>query len=369
MNDLLLLARRQLFSRREQYPKILFFLLFFFYALGWTFSQAQVTPNLNEKPLPVRSGPAPLRIAYSDWPGWLAFEIPLKKGWFKEAGLDVEFVWLEYVASLDAFTASKVDAVTMTNGDMLVLGSQGTRSKAIIATDFSNGNDMIVARPGIESLAGLKGKKIALEFGLVEHLLLLKGLEKNGLSPADIEIVKTPTDQTPQALISGKVDALGAWQPHAGKALIGLPGSKALWTSADTPGLIYDLLCVQPQSLSDRREEWKKVVQVWNRTVAFILDRKTMPEAIQIMSAKVNMSRLEYLPLMAGAFFLSPDESLRRFEPGDGLDSFVGSSRISDAFNTANGVYPKSQTVTDYFDASLLKEVLESSAPAELKYR
>ncbi|MEO5770300.1 MAG: hypothetical protein ABIS92_18230, partial [Polyangia bacterium] len=39
---------------------------------------------------------APLRIAFSDWPGWTAFEIGIEKGWFKDAGVDVEFSWFEY---------------------------------------------------------------------------------------------------------------------------------------------------------------------------------------------------------------------------------------------------------------------------------
>ncbi|HVT07446.1 MAG TPA: hypothetical protein VHO67_08305, partial [Polyangia bacterium] len=33
----------------------------------------------------------PLRIAFSDWPGWTAFEVGIEKGWFKDAGLDVKF--------------------------------------------------------------------------------------------------------------------------------------------------------------------------------------------------------------------------------------------------------------------------------------
>jgi ABC-type nitrate/sulfonate/bicarbonate transport system substrate-binding protein len=38
----------------------------------------------------------PLRVAFSDWPGWTAFEIGIQKGWFKEAGVDVKFDWFEY---------------------------------------------------------------------------------------------------------------------------------------------------------------------------------------------------------------------------------------------------------------------------------
>jgi len=45
-------------------------------------------------PLAVRA--APLKIAYSDWPGWVAWEVANQKGWLKDAGVDVEFLWFEY---------------------------------------------------------------------------------------------------------------------------------------------------------------------------------------------------------------------------------------------------------------------------------
>ena len=47
----------------------------------------------------------PLKIGYSDWPGWVAWEVAIEKGMFKEAGVDVEFEWFDYVASMDAFAA------------------------------------------------------------------------------------------------------------------------------------------------------------------------------------------------------------------------------------------------------------------------
>jgi len=41
----------------------------------------------------------------------------------------------------------------MTNGDALVTGAGGGRSSMILITDYSNGNDMILAKPGIKTLA------------------------------------------------------------------------------------------------------------------------------------------------------------------------------------------------------------------------
>src|SRR5690349_15194075 len=88
-------------------------------------------------PEPLAKAP-PLRIAYSDWPGWTAFEVGIQKGWFKEAGLEVEFSWFDYLPSMEAFSAGKVDAVMMTNGDALVTGANGAKSKMILVTDYSN---------------------------------------------------------------------------------------------------------------------------------------------------------------------------------------------------------------------------------------
>ncbi|MGJ8634506.1 MAG: ABC transporter substrate-binding protein, partial [Luteolibacter sp.] len=56
----------------------------------------------------------PLKIAYSDWPGWIAWEVGIQKGWFKEEGVEVEFAWMDYVESMDGYVAGKVDAVCMT---------------------------------------------------------------------------------------------------------------------------------------------------------------------------------------------------------------------------------------------------------------
>ena len=115
---------------------------------------------------PTRAAAAePLKIGYSDWPGWVAWEIAIQKGWFEEAGVDVEFKWFDYVASMDAYAAGQLDAVAMTNGDALVTGT-ARPSVAIIINDFSNGNDMLVATPDIKTVADLKGKKIGVGAGL-----------------------------------------------------------------------------------------------------------------------------------------------------------------------------------------------------------
>ena len=294
----------------------------------------------------------PLKIGYSDWPGWVAWQVAIDKGWFKEAGVPVTFEWFDYSASMDAFSAGKIDAVTMTNGDALVTGAAGGKSVMIMLTDYSNGNDMIIGRPGVRSIKDLKGKKVAVEMGFVEHLLLLNGLKKAGMTESDITLVNAKTNEMPQMLASGDVAAVGAWQPIAGQTMKSVPGAKPIYTSADEPGLIYDVLAVNPGSAKQRRADWVKVVKVWDRVVSYINDPKTQPDAVKIMAARVGVSPETYLPLLKGTKLLSLDDAKKIYVKGEGFKTLYGSSKIADEFNVANDVYKKAQDLNSYLDAS-----------------
>lgn len=294
----------------------------------------------------------PLKIGYSDWPGWVAWQVAIEKGWFKEAGVDVKFEWFDYSASMDAFAAGKIDAVTMTNGDALVTGSGGAKSVMLMLTDYSNGNDMIVAKPGIKSIKDLKGKKVAVEQGLVEHLLLLNGLKKAGMKESDVTLVNAKTNEMPQMLTAKDIAAIGAWQPVSGEAMKAVPGSKPIYTSADEPGLIYDVLAANPASVKARRADWEKVVKVWDKVVAYIEDPKTQPDAVKIMAARSGISAAEYLPLLKGTKLLSLEEGKKIYVKGDGFKTLYGSTKIVDAFNVANQVYKTPEKIDSYLDSS-----------------
>lgn len=301
---------------------------------------------------------APLKIAYSDWPGYLVWEIALQKGFFKDAGVDVEMVWFEYGPSIDAFAAGKVDAAAIVTSDGLVTGASGKAISLVVLEDYSDGSDMIVGKPGVASFKDLKGKKVALEQNLVEHLLLLKGLEMNGMSESDVTIVPVSTNETPQTLASGSVDGIGAWYPISGQALKQVAGSKPLFTSKDAPGLIYDGLFVSKESLTAHRDEWKKVVSVWFKSLDFMNDPKTHEEAVKIMAARVNVKPKDFEKNMAGTHFLDRAGNTKALEKSEGLESVYGSMKYANAFYTKAKVYKDSQDVNAYVDPSLVKDVL-----------
>ena len=296
-----------------------------------------------------------LKIGYSDWPGFTIFEVAKQKGWFKDAGVEVDLIWFDYLPSLDAFAAGKVDAVTAVATDALVNGANGAKSKIIALLDYSDGSDMIIGKPGIESFKDLKGQKVAIEVTLVEHLLLLEALKQHGMTQADVEIVNTATNETPQTLASGKVGAVGAWYPVSSQALTQVPGSRKLFTSADAKGLIYDVLAVNPVSFAQHKDDWAKVVRIFYKCVDYINDPATREDAIKIMAARAGADAVEYAKNVPGTHFLTLAEAKAAFKKGDGFDSIYGSMTIGNQFNLDNNVYKESQKAASYLAPSIVE--------------
>ena len=175
------------------------------------------------------------------------------------------------------------------------------------------------------------------------------------MAPGDIEIVNTPTNDTPQVLKSDEISAICAWQPSSGTALKQVPGSKPIYTSKDAPGLIYDCLFVTPESYQERRADWAKVVEVWYRVVDFIKDEDKTDEVLAILSARVKVTPDEYEPFLDGTYILSLDEALKVWDVGDGLGSIYGSSKFSDDFNVKYEVYADPVDFNSYLDPALTR--------------
>jgi NitT/TauT family transport system substrate-binding protein len=130
----------------------------------------------------------PLKIGYSDWPGYTAWEIGKVKEIFKKNGVDIELVWFPvYTDSLTAVNTGQLDGNLQTWSDLMAPLAEGIDLKVVQVLDNSFGNDAIVAKPGIESVKELKGKTVGTELATVDHFMLLKALAMNGMTEKDIK--------------------------------------------------------------------------------------------------------------------------------------------------------------------------------------
>lgn len=304
------------------------------------------------------SSSEPITIGYSDWPGWVAWQVAIEKGWLKEAGLNVEFKWFDYSASLSAFAANQLDAVLVANGDNLVNASGGTQGIMIMATDYSAGNDVIIAKDGINTIADLKGKTVATEKGLVDHLLLSTALNDAKIPASEVKLLNSVTNELPRVFNSPDVAAIAVWQPVANQALKSVGGSKIIYSSKDKPGLIYDTLSVNASHLASNKEAWKKIILVWDKTVKYIQDPQTHDDAIKIMANRVGIDPQQYAQFVGGTHLLDLSANKKVFKKGQGFDSIYGSTYHVNQFNISNGIYKVDIDVDGLIYPKLVEEAV-----------
>ncbi|GAA5010311.1 ABC transporter substrate-binding protein [Acinetobacter puyangensis] len=311
-------------------------------------SENTASQSKNENP--------PITIGYSDYPGWVAWQIAIDKGWLKDAGVNAEFKWFDYSASLNAFAAKQIDAVTIAHGDNLVISAGGTKGLVILATDEGAGNDLIVAKSGINSISDLKGKTVAVEKGLVDHLLLDTALTDANIKTQEVKIVNAVTNELPQVFMSPDISAVALWQPIANQALKNVPGSKIIYTASEKPGLIYGAMTVNAEHLMRHKEDWVKILEVWDRVVKYIKDPATHEDAVRIMASRAGIQSEQYKQFIDGTHFLSIQDNKTLFTKGTGLNSIYGSSYRVNEFNIKYGVYNTKLDV----DSLISPEIVDS---------
>lgn len=262
------------------------------------------------------SGPA-IKLGFSAWPGWFPWQVAEEEGFFKKAGVNVELVWFEgYLDSINALAAGQLDANSQTLNDTLASVAAGSDQRIVLVNDNSTGNDQIIVSAGINSIADLRGKKIGIEAGVVDHFLLALGLREAGLSLADVQIVNLETGAAAAAFAAGQVDAVGAFAPFTTIALK-REGSKVLFTSADFPGSIPDHLAVSGKLIEERPEDVQKLINAWFMTLDFI--RANQDKSLGIMAKRAGVSVAEYREYDAGTTLFSIEDNRKAFAAGNDM--------------------------------------------------
>ena len=269
---------------------------------------------------------APIKIGYSDWPGWVAWEVAKEKGLFKKHGVEVELVWFPiYTDSLTALNTGKIDANCSAWCDVIAPLAEGIKLKIVLVNDNSAGNDAIIGKPGIKTIKDLKGKTVATELGTVEHFMLLQALAKNGMTEKDIEYKNLTVPDAAAAFIAGKVDGAGVWQPWINQIEKEGKG-KVLFTSKEIPGLIPDLLVCQEKIVTERADEVQKIVATWFDVLAYI--KSNEKEAVKIMAKVVEQKPEDYLAFMPGTKLFDLNANLKAFEKSSDHSSLAGSGKV-----------------------------------------
>lgn len=233
-------------------------------------------------------------IGWSIYAGWMpwpyAQQAGIVKKWADKYGIKINIVQVnDYVESVNQYTAGKFDGVTVANMDALTIPAAGGKdTSAIIVGDYSNGNDGILLK-GADTLSAIKGRQVYLVELSVSHYLLARALNTVGMASSDVKTVNTSDADIVGAFASPSVTAAVAWNPQL-STMKAQAGVKEVFSSADIPGEILDLMVVDTATLKANPNLGKALAGIWYETVALLKRQDAVGAQARAAMAKLSGS-------------------------------------------------------------------------------
>ncbi len=270
-----------------------------------------------------RHGSTPLRIGMNAEPGYEFAYLAQVRGMFEREGVKVELVQFSDMSdSRRAFERGQVDGFFGTVFEVLQARADGDRSPRIVRiVDRSLGFDVVLARPSHPRIDSLRGRRIAVEPGSLNTYLLARALERHGMGLGDVTLVGMPPAEMPAALRAGGVDAVVTYPPVA--TSIQREGlARPVFSSAEIPSEIVDLLAVDESVLRSRSRDVAAFLRAYDAAVAWMTAHSD--EACAIMAAREGLTKEEFRgSLSQGLELVSASSQQGYFVPGGLLDHVV----------------------------------------------
>ncbi len=298
-------------------------------------------------------------IGYSNWAGWWPWAIAEQEGLFTKNNVNVQMKWFDgYLESMEALAAGQLDGNCQTLNDTISLAENAVNGEvAILVNDNSAGNDKIIVTKDINKIEDLRGKKVAVEEGVVDDFLLTLALESKGMSREDVEIVPLETGAAAAAFAAGQVDAVGAFPPFWLTALK-REGSKELISSKEFPGAIPDLLVVTQKLINEQPDKAQALVNTWFDVMDFMA--KNPEKADQIMAERAGVTVEELQLFKEGTKVFTIQENLEAFKDGNSMKHMPFAAERMSKFMVEVGFIPEAPDLTKILDDQFVQAYAKS---------
>jgi NitT/TauT family transport system substrate-binding protein len=339
--------------------KLISLLSVFCLSLILTISCSQTTPEASD-PATTPTPENAIVIGYSNWAGWWPWAIAEQEGLFTKNNINVQMKWFDgYLESMEAFAAGQLDGNCQTLNDTISFAADAVNGEvAILVNDNSAGNDKIIVTEDINTVEDLKGKKVAIEEGVVDDFLLSLALESKGMKRDDVEIVPLETGAAAAAFAAGQVDAVGAFPPFWLTALK-REGSKELISSKEFPGAIPDLLVVSQKLIDGKPDVAQGLVNTWFDILDFI--EKNPEKADEIMAKRADVTVEELQLFKEGTKIFTIEENLEAFSDGEGMKHMPFAAQRMSKFMLDVGFITKAPDLTKILDDRFVKAYAKSN--------
>jgi NitT/TauT family transport system substrate-binding protein len=295
----------------------------------------------------------PLVVGTIPWIGYAGQYVAQDQGFFKDAGLKVEDLFLEDTAALISnFLEKKMDIGWLTTGDFLQMIAQDPTIQVIKLADYSNGADAIIAR-GVTQMGELRGKSIARNNVLFVENFLSACLEKGGLTLGDVKVIDMDMPDSGAAYIAKKIDVAYVFEPVLTEAL--KAGGGQVICSTKGTNLIGDVVLVRKQLIKERKAELLTYLRAIDKAVKLV-NAGDKP-AIQSVAKQLKVTPEEVKEQLTGVTLFDVEGDKTIAFNSYNLNNLAKHLRRMVKSAIEFKVLPKPMNVEDLYDDSLVKSL------------
>jgi sulfonate transport system substrate-binding protein len=211
-----------------------------------------------------------------------------KLGWMEEEFKGTPVKWVLSLGSnraLEYLNAGAIDVGSTAALSSVLARANGNPIKAVYIFSQPEWTALVVGKDSkIQSLADLKGKRIAATKGTDAHLFLLRALRTAGLSKDDIELVHLQHPDGRAALEAGKVDAWAGLDPHMAASEL-TAGSRLIYRNVAFNSLGF--LNAREEFAATHPGELRRILQVYARARKWLIEHPD--EAARILAAEARL--------------------------------------------------------------------------------
>ncbi len=292
-------------------------------------NQAPTKANTN-------NGKRPIRIGVVTWGGYAGgqyfnegFTASSQSRFKKEYGLDVEFIVNDDpTQSLQAWKNDEIDLHWYTIDAYPTLMPELARYEPVVLwqADWSRGGDAIVVRRGINTVADLKGKRIAVAELTPSHSFLLWLLDAGGLQPSDVQIVSQPSAvEAAAAFKAEQVDAAVVWSPDDELSVRAVAGAKILESTRSASNIIADIFFAKKSFVNANQDALQKLYEGWMKGAAEINSSSTAKQkAAQILGREMGLTQDDALAMIGNVRLTTHGDNQNFFEQNASFKGITG---------------------------------------------
>ena len=293
----------------------------------------------------------PVRVAYVsrsilDMP----YVIARDRGFFREEGLEVEFIFMKAIQTVQAMLAGGVDFGTAT-GTAISAAVNGADVRVVFALTDKPSFDMI-ALPNITNVQQMRGKKLGISApGSLTEILARQILLVNKIPLDQVTMLSLGTsDVTYVALKAGTIDATMLQVPQ--NLISQEEGYRKIASGADVYRAVQGGLTTTKTVISERPEVVTKVIRATRKALRLIRnDKKFTVDFIKGPFLDLGKDRDKYADRVY-------DTALQFYLPSGVVDEKLQRDMIATA---AQRVKPKDPVPPErVFDFSFAQKVADS---------